>query len=148
PDETASKRAGKADTKPLGRRRLPRIVRVMQARPRLFVCAALGAILIALLPSDWRLATRMLVGWDVGVAIYLVAVFIVMTRADTTNIRRRSVLMDEARITILALTAAAALASLGAIVVQLSDKNTGHAPLHLGLAIATLALSWAFIHTI
>jgi uncharacterized membrane protein len=104
-------------------------------------------VLGVLLPGDWRLATRMLIAWDVGVAVYLVAVFLVMARADTGNIRRRSVLMDEGRIIILTLTAAAALASLGAIVVQLSDK-TGHAPLHLGLAVATLVLSWSFTHTI
>jgi uncharacterized membrane protein len=146
-EETASKRAGKATAKSAGHRRLPRIVRVIQARPRLFVCAALGLVLGVLLPGDWRLATRMLIAWDVGVAVYLVAVFLVMARADTGNIRRRSVLMDEGRIIILTLTAAAALASLGAIVVQLSDK-TGHAPLHLGLAVATLVLSWSFTHTI
>jgi uncharacterized membrane protein len=143
----ATKPAAKADTKSGSRRRLPRIVKVMRARPRLFVCALLGLVLIALLPGDWRLATRLLIGWDVGVAAYLVAVFIVMTNADAATIRRRSVLMDEGRITILALTAAAALASLGAIVVQLSDK-TGHAPLHLGLAVVTLVLSWSFTHTI
>ena len=148
PQDSASKPAAKADTKSTSHRRLPRIVRVMRARPRLFVCAALGLALIGLLPGDWRPPTRMLVGWDVGVALYLVAVFIVMTQSDTANIRRRSVLMDEGRITVLALTAAAALASLGAIMVQLSDKNTGHAPLHLALAVATLVLSWAFTHTI
>jgi uncharacterized membrane protein len=147
PQENASESTSKPATTSGNRRRLPRIVKIMRARPRLFVCAVLGIVLIALLPADWRLATRMLVGWDVGVAVYLVAVLLVMTRSDTANIRRRSVLMDEGRITVLALTAAAALASLGAIVVQLSDK-TGHAPLHLGLAIATLVLSWTFTHTI
>jgi uncharacterized membrane protein len=140
-DKAKSKRAATTA------RRLPRVLRVMRARPRLFVCAAFGLVLIGLLPGDWRWATRLLVGWDVGVTVYLIAVFLVMTRSDTANIRRRSVLMDEGRITVLVLTAAAALASLGAIVVQLSDK-TGHAPLHLGLAVATLVLSWSFTHTI
>jgi uncharacterized membrane protein len=147
PQDSASKPAAKANTKSTSHRRLPRILRVMRARPRLFICAVLGLILIALLPPEWHWATRLLVGWDVGVGIYLVAVFIVMTQSDTANIRRRSVLMDEGRVAVLALTAAAALASLGAIVVQLSDK-TGHAPRYLALAIITLVLSWAFTHTI
>jgi uncharacterized membrane protein len=133
---------------PSTRRRLPRIVRIVRGRPRLFVCAALGLILIALLPGDWRWATRLLVGWDVGTAGYLVAAFALMQRADPAHIRRRSVLMDEGRIAILALTAGAALASLAAIVAELGDKDATHNPQHLGLSIATLVLSWALIHTI
>ena len=144
PDQSASKPAAGSGN----RRRLPQLVRVMRARPRLFVCLALGLVLVALLPGEWRWATRLLVGWDIAVAAYLVAAFIVMTRSDTANIRRRSVMMDEGRITVLALTAAAALASLGAIIVHLSDKDTGHTPLHLVLAVVTLVLSWAFTHTI
>ena len=94
-------------------RKLPRILRIVRARPRLFLCAALTLVIILLLPGDWRWPTRFLVGWDIGVAVYLVAAFAAMADCDVDHIRRRSALMDEGRIAIPTLTACAALASLG-----------------------------------
>jgi len=129
-------------------RKLPRFVRVVRARPRLFLSAAFIVLIILLLPGAWRWTTRLLVGWDIGVAIYFVVVFAAMAGADAAHIRRRSVLMDEGRFAILILVAGAALATLGAIVVQLADKTISHAPWHLALSIATIALSWALTHTI
>jgi uncharacterized membrane protein len=138
----------KPDTGAGNRRKLPRFVRIMRARPRLFLCAALALVIIALLPGDWRWVTRLLTGWDIGAAVYFAVVFAVMAGADTANIRRRSVLMDEGRIAILVVTAGAALASLGAILIELGDKATTHNPRHLALAVVTIALSWALTHTI
>ena len=129
-------------------RRLPRIVRVVQTRPRLFLSAALGVLIGLLLPSDWRVSTRLLVAWDVGVAVYLAFAVVAMNNADAARIRRRAALLDEDRTVFLALTAAAALASLGAIVAELGVKETSRDPAHLALAAITIALSWAFTHTI
>jgi uncharacterized membrane protein len=131
-----------------GPRRLPRVVRIVRARPRLFLAALLGAILGVMLPAEWRLATRLLVSWDAGVAIYLTLAYSSMINSDADRIRRRAALLDEDRRVFLLLTAGAALASLLAIVVQLSAKEAGHQPAHLALAVATIALSWAFTHTI
>jgi len=130
------------------RRRLPRIVRAVRARPRLFLSALLGLLIGVVLPYEWRVATRMLVAWDVGIAVYLALAFNAMANADTIRIRRRAALLDEDRTVFLILTAAAALASLGAIVAELGDKETARAPAHLALAIVTIVLSWAFTHTI
>ena len=131
------------------RQRLPRVVRIVRARPRLFLSALFGVLVVALLPADWRLATRLLVGWDAGLALYLVAVYAMVARADTHRIRRQSVLQDEGRFGLLVLTVIAALASLAAIIVELGGVPAGtHEPLHLGLATITIALSWGFIHTI
>ena len=129
-------------------RKLPRVVRIVRARPRLFLAIVLGAIICIALPADWRVATRLIVGWDAGVVIYLGLAYGSMVNSDVARIRRRAALLDEDRTVFLLLTTAAALASLGAIVVQLSAKGTAHQPLHLALAVATIALSWAFTHTI
>jgi uncharacterized membrane protein len=129
-------------------RRLPRVVRIVRARPRLFLAIVLGAILGVALPAEWRPATRILIGWDTGAVIYIVLAFSAMAGSDVARIRRRAALLDEDRTVFLLLTAAAAVASLGAIVVQLSAKGTAHQPLHLALAVATIALSWGFTHTI
>jgi uncharacterized membrane protein len=142
--------AGKSSPTPsqIARRKLPRIVRVVRARPRLFLSAALGIVVALLLPSEWRVATRLLVGWDIGLVVYLVFAFVAMGKADTARIRRRAAMLDEDRVVFLVLTAAAGLASLAAIVAELGVKEAGREPAHLALAAVTIALSWMFTHTI
>jgi uncharacterized membrane protein len=127
------------------RRRLPKILRIVRARPRLFLAGLLAVAVIALLPSAWRVTTRVLVGWDAGVAVYLIAAFRLM-RADIGHIRHRAIVQDEGRFAILVLVVAAALASLAAIVVELGGGPTGRSPAHLALAAVTILLSWAFVH--
>src|SRR5262249_20521386 len=112
----------------IARRRMPRLVRVVRARPRLFLATALGIVVALVLPSDWRATTRALVGWDVGVAVYLAFAYAAMAKADVARIRRRAALLDEDRTVFLTLTAGAALASLGAIVAELGVKETGRGP--------------------
>jgi uncharacterized membrane protein len=124
----------------------------VRARPRLFTSMAVGIAVsaAAALGTDWRLATRLLAGWDIAVALYLVLAFQMMVRSDVHLIRRRAALQDEGQLTILALTVGAALASLGAIFAELGTSAVGASrpPSHLILAILTILLSWALIHTI
>jgi uncharacterized membrane protein len=130
-------------------RRLPRFIRIVRARPRLFIAVLISAFVIALSPSHWGLATRLLVGWDVGIAFYLIAAYQIIIYADASHIQRRASLEDEGQIGILALTVAAALASLGAIIALLGSSHAGSRDaIQLGLATLTILLSWAFIHTI
>ncbi len=132
---------------PQSHRRLPVPLRIVQARPRLFISALIGVMVIALCPADWRIATRLLVGWDVGVALYLGLALRMMAMAQVRHIRIRAKLQDEGQLTILALTATAALASLGAIIALLgtSDQSTRE-PIHLLLGVVTILLSWTFTH--
>jgi uncharacterized membrane protein len=60
--------------------------------------------------------------------------------------RQRAAQEDEGQAAILVLTVAAALASIVAIFAELSGG--GQHPLRVALALATIVLSWAFIHTI
>lgn len=136
-------------TKAQPAKRLPRPLRVMRSRPRLVLSACLGIAIIVLIPGQHSLASRMIIGWDVGIAVYLLGAAVAIARADVSHIRRQAAQEDEGQIAILVLTATATLASLGAIVFELvSAGKAGRDPFHLGLAIATIALSWAFIHTI
>lgn len=131
-------------------RHLPRAVRVVRARPRLFISGVIGMVVVAALPADWLFMTRALVGWDAGVILYLAAVFEIVNRADIAHIRRAAAMQDEGQFGVLLLTVAAATASIGAIVVLLATPHAGGArdPLYLALATLTIVLSWAFIHTI
>ena len=132
---------------PQSHRRLPAPLRIVQARPRLFIAALIGLMVIPLCPTDWRIATRLLVGWDVGVALYLGLALRMMAGAQVRHIRMRAKLQDEGQLTILALTAIAALASLGAIIALLGTSDqSNREPVHLLLGIVTILLSWTFTH--
>ena len=128
---------------------LHRSLRIVRARPRLFLAAVLGLAAMTVLPADWRVATRSLTAWDIALGLYLVLAFRLMAKSDVTRIRRRAALQDEGRITILVLVAASALASLGAILAELAGaQGASRQPSHLALAAVTILLSWAFTHTI
>ena len=91
----------------------------------------------------------MLVGWDVYVGLYLVLVTHLMSVCDVRRIRERAALEDEGQLTMLVLTVAAAVASLGAIVAELASSGAAQRrPAQVVLAALTILLSWAFIHAI
>jgi uncharacterized membrane protein len=97
-----------------------------------------------------RPVTRFLVGWDLGVAVYLALAAHMMASSDVHHIRRRAVEEDEGQAAILGLTVAAALVSLAAIFAHLGSGAAGEGGRSAGrlLFVAlTIWLSWAFIHT-
>jgi uncharacterized membrane protein len=128
-----------------------RAVRVVKARPRLFLSVVIGLVTILLLfiaRDDWRISTKTLVGWDIGIGLYLVLALYLFARSDAHRIRRRAAMQDEDQLTMLVLTVAAAAASLAAIFAELG--TSGGATRQAGqlvLATSTIVLSWAFIHT-
>src|SRR5262245_54056693 len=133
-------------------RRAPWVWRIIRARPRLFASAIVGIVVTAALAvlTDWRLEMRGLIGWDISVGLYVILALEMMVRADVHQIRRHAAAQDEGAVTILVLTVAAALASLLAIVALLGRSSAAATPRHPGdlvLAMLTIGLSWAFIHT-
>jgi uncharacterized membrane protein len=126
-------------------RRLPAPVRVVYARPRTFIAIGAGIVAFFLLPGSLRLVTRLLIGWDAFVALYLLLVYSMVFRSGVQHARRNAVLQDDGRFLILIMTALGAFASLAAIVFELGASHrdaTG-----LVLATGTIALSWAAVHT-
>jgi uncharacterized membrane protein len=126
-------------------RKMSRPTRVVYARPRTFSAISIGILAFFLLPGSLRLVTRLLIGWDVFVAIYLVLVYIMMFRCGLAHIRRNAVLQDDGRFLIPLLTALGAFASLAAIVYELGEAH--RSPPQLIFATLTIALSWAAVHT-
>lgn len=126
-------------------RRMPKPVRVVYARPRAFIAMALGIVAFLLMPAALRLVTRILIGWDAFVALYVTLVYIMMLRSHHRLIRRNAVLQDDGRFLIPLLTAVGAFASIAAIVFELGASHRGLP--QLGLATLTIALSWAAVHT-
>jgi len=124
-------------------------VRIVRAHIKLFAAIALGVVLFPVLPNDLRVTTRALIAWNVAVGLYLVVAAVVISRFELNHLRQRAAEEDEGGALILALTVAAALASLVAIFIELGDasgKKTG--ALSAALVLSTVVLSWFFIHVI
>jgi len=126
-----------------------RIVRLIRARPRLFVAAAVGLATGLLLPPDLARhpVTRALVGWNVGTVLYVVLATVMMVRSSQRRMLWRAQLQDEGRTTILVLVVLSSIASLVAVAGQLSVARDVHGALklgHAGLAVVTVLSTWAF----
>ena len=126
-------------------RKMSRPARVVYARPRTFISAAIGIVAFFLLPGSLRLVTRLLLGWDIFATLYLVLAYIMMFRCGLAHIKRSAVLQDDGRFLILLVTALGAFASIAAIVFELGESH--RSATELILATVTIALSWAAVHT-
>jgi hypothetical protein len=67
-------------------------LRIMRVRWRLFFAAGVGLFAFAMMPNDLELISRVLIGWDIGVALYLALSIWTAIGADTKHIRLRCVL--------------------------------------------------------
>jgi uncharacterized membrane protein len=124
--------------------------RIVRTRPRLFVSAALGIVVVAILfaTTDWRTPTKLLIGWNLGIGLYLILAYKLMAYSDVHRIRRRAANQDEGSIALLMFVVIAAMASLAAIFSELSTTGgASRQPGQLILATTTIVLSWAFIHS-
>jgi uncharacterized membrane protein len=88
------------------------LARFWHLHSRLVLSAAFGtAVTLTLLALPWGTATRLLVGWDSGVVLYLALIYSYMAHASIARMRQRAAIADEGEIALLVLTTAAALAS-------------------------------------
>jgi uncharacterized membrane protein len=130
-------------------RRLPKPLRIIRSRPRLFICGLIGLAVGLIAPDSWRPVTRGLIGWNAAIWSYLLAAAVMIWRSEQTDIHRRAALQDEGRYAILALAALAATISFGAIFAQLATVKAAPPELkalHIGLALSTIIGSWLFVH--
>lgn len=127
------------------------LVRHIHLRPRLFVSALLGLLVVLLLQwQDWpgmQTATRMVIGWNTFACLNLLLTAHMMLRSNHDTMRTRACQQDEGRRTVLALVVLAALAALGTILAELSvvkDLHGAERLAHIGLAALTIVSSWFF----
>jgi len=126
-------------------RKMSRPTRVVYGRPRTFIAILIGIVAFFLLPGSLRLVTRLLMSWDIFIAMYLLLVYTMVLRSGLPHIRRNAVLQDDGRFLILLVTALGAFASLAAIVSELGEAHRN--PPELIFATLTIALSWVAVHT-
>ena len=118
--------------------------------PRLWIAVLAGLLAFFLLPGAWELISRILVSWNVGVALFLVLIFTWMTRMSPELICSRYIDEDESAPFILAVVVLAALLSVAAIVQPLATLKhvTGTERVaHMVLAAVTLVSSWLLVPT-
>ena len=127
-------------------------VRFARLHARLLTSVAVGlAVTLGLAMTDWSMATKLLLGWDIGVVLYLFLVYQLMMTCGLDDIRRRAAEDDEGAVALLFLTGLSALAIMGAIVAELGNAKVAGQPqsgLGIAVAMATILVSWAFVHTI
>lgn len=128
--------------------RAQRISRFLQARWRLLFSTVICVLIAIFLPDSYQLPTRLLIGWDAGVSLYLILVLWMILHSDPNRLRNESSLQDDGRIAIPILTVIAAMASMGAIIFWLRAASQSQTiqPGALALLFLTTLLSWLFIH--
>jgi uncharacterized membrane protein len=127
-------------------------VRLARLHARLLISIAVGmAVTLGLAMTDWSMATKLLLGWDIGVVLYLALAYQLMVAYGIAEIRRRAAEDDEGALALLILTGLSGLAIMGAIIAELGIAKVSGQPrsgLGVTLAMATILVSWAFVHTI
>jgi uncharacterized membrane protein len=119
-------------------------------RPYLIAAVVLGvALYFGLTPWIAPRVTRGLIGWDCGVLLFLALSFYFMSGATADTMKRRAIEHDEGGHLILIMTIFASVASVWALIAELSaakgDPNGG---LHVALAAGTVILSWLFVQMV
>jgi uncharacterized membrane protein len=116
--------------------------------PRLWISAAAGCAVFYFLPPHWSLLTRVLVGWNGAVSLFLVLILTWMTRLTAQQICTKYIEEDETAPIILVFVTVAALLSLVAIVEPLATLKTVSGAARTGhflLAAFTLVSSWLLV---
>ena len=133
--------------------RLP-VHRHLHAHRHLVVSLVVGiavALLLPGLPAGHAAGTRVLLGWNVAVWLYLSLAAWTIWRADHQHVRRVAQAQAEGAATVLVMVILAALVSLAGTVLELSAAKAQGGPsawLHIVLALSTVAGSWLLLPTV
>lgn len=125
------------------------MIQFITSRPRLFFSFFVGALTFLLLPS-WlavHTVTRLIIGWDVAVILYLILAAQMIKSTSHQKMRQRAKRQNEGQYVLLTMVVIAAIVSLVAIVLELGvvKELTGSIrKAHIALAIITILSSWAF----
>ncbi len=127
------------------------VVRNIHARPRLVMSALIGIAIAIFLPTSLALhqVTRLIIGWNAGACLYILLAGIMMGRSTPDKMQRRARAQDDGQMVLLIIVIFAAVASLTAIVAQLSVAKDLKGTLryaHITLAAITILSSWTFTH--
>jgi uncharacterized membrane protein len=114
------------------------------------IAALVGLAAGAAYPGTLGLVTRSLIGWNVGVWLYLVLIAHSMFRADHARLRKAALAHAEGAITVSVTMIAAAIASFAAIVLELASAKAAHSggATQIALTLITVVGSWVLLSTL
>jgi uncharacterized membrane protein len=118
--------------------------------PRLLLAVVIGLAVALFWTGEHRAVTRVLIGWNVAVWIYLALVGWMMAHADHARLRQIALAQAETVSTVLAVVVLAAVSSLVGIVAELvaaKVPGTPYAMGHVVLALMTVVGSWLLVPT-
>lgn len=129
------------------------IIRLIRSRPHLFLAFLLSVLIEFILPGSLihQESTRLIVALNSGALFYIILASHMMYSSDHKKILHRSELQDEGQVVTLLLAFGAVIASLVAIVAELSSAKEIQGIVryeHMALAGLTILSSWSFIHLI
>ena len=121
----------------------------LRHRPVLLSALVAGAVAGAAAALWLPASTALLVGWCAAASVHLALSLRSMARSTPATVRHRAELLEGDKWMTLGGSLAAAVASLGAIAVDLASSAADRAPVRAGiLATGAVALSWAFVHVL
>lgn len=121
---------------------------LIAARPRLTIALAAGAVTAFLLPGGLGMVSRVLIGWNVMTWSYLASMGWLMGRTDHEQVRSIAQQEDRTAPAVLAIMSTAAVASIAAIVLELSSARSlplSERLFHYLLTGATVTGSWCLV---
>ena len=119
--------------------------------PQRLVYGLVAGLVTAVLPLPVGWQFRGLLGWTVGVAVYLLLAWWLCVGFDSRRTRERAQAQDEPSVVLFLVLLLATAACVSAIIVlmqQSRDFAGLERALHIGLSVLALAISWLFIQTI
>ena len=117
---------------------------------RTWISLPVGVVAFFVLPGHWAILTRVLMGWNIAVTIYLMMIFFWMFKLTSRQMHQRYIEEDETAPVIVFCGILAALLSVAAIVELLSSMDhatEAQRTLHSILAAWTIISSWVLVPT-
>ncbi len=124
---------------------------LFKLHPRLLLATGVGLLVGFGLATRFEAVQCAVLGWNAGVWLYLLMIWVLMVRADADEVKQFAEREDESATMVLVLVCVTAVASLAAIVLQLGSAKelTGSARiLHYASTVATVLGSWLLVGTI
>jgi uncharacterized membrane protein len=119
-------------------------------RARVGVAALVGVIVALVSLQTSHKGMALLWGWDAGALVYVLWIGLTLFRMDSGKTAALASSEDPDRVTTDMIILMASVASLGAIVIGLTQAGQAHGAektLYVGTCLLSIVLSWALVHT-
>jgi uncharacterized membrane protein len=125
-------------------------INLFRRHPTIWIALVVGLAVALLLPQQWLFVSRLLLGWNSGVMVFLAAIYLRMSRLTADQLYARYVEEDPSGPILLIVVTAAALLSLIAtveVLATLRHVEHGARVWRFLLAALTLIESWLLVPT-